>query len=112
MSYKVEGTKITLTRGDTLRVKMVPLMHGTSNVPYIPVPGDAIRFAMKKTYDEEEPLLVMSDIPISTCILHVAPEQTKNIDYGSYVYDVQLTYANGDIDTYIKGTLTLTEEVE
>lgn len=112
MSYKVEGTNITLTRGDTLRVKIVPLMPGKKNVPYTPVPGDKIRFAMKQTFKDDEPVMIMADIPIDDCVLYIRPEQTKSIAYGRYVYDIQLTYADGDVDTFIKGSLTLTEEVD
>lgn len=112
MSYKIDGTNITLTRGDTLRVKMIPLVYGTTDVAYVPEDGDEIRFACKKTFSDDEPVLIMNNIPNDTCMLHLRPEQTKTLSYGKYVYDVQLTYADGEVDTYIKGTLTLTEEAE
>lgn len=112
MSYKVDGTSITLTRGDTLRVKINPLMYGTTDEVYIPQEGDEIRFAMKKSYSDDEEVLILKDIPIDTCVLHLYPEQTKSLAYGKYVYDVQLTYADGAVDTFVKGTFSITEEVE
>jgi hypothetical protein len=34
-------------------------------------------------------------------ILHLEPDDTKGLGFGEYVYDVELTFANGDVDTFI-----------
>ena len=66
---------------------------------------------MKKDYDDEEPLLLIN-IPIDTMILVITPEDTKSLEFGKYVYDVELTKVNGDVDTFItKARIDLTEEV-
>ena len=111
MSYSIDGTTIRLTRGDTLRV--VIDIYTDDDEPYVPVEGDSMRFAMKKSYRDEEPLLV-KDIPMDTRTLHLTPEDTKTLQMPhSYVYDIQLTHSNGDIDTFInKAKIYLTEEVE
>lgn len=80
--------------------------------PYLPIEGDTVRFAMKSSYTEEEPLLV-KDIPIETMKLILEPEDTKALAFGKYVYDVQLTKVTGEVDTFItKGTIKITEEVD
>lgn len=80
--------------------------------PYLPIEGDTVRFAMKSSYTEEEPLLV-KDIPIETMKLVLEPEDTKTLAFGKYVYDVQLTKVTGEVDTFItKGTIKITEEVD
>lgn len=80
--------------------------------PYLPIEGDTVRFAMKSSYTEEEPLLV-KDIPIETMKLILEPEDTKALAFGKYVYDVQLTKITGEVDTFItKGTIKITEEVD
>ena len=33
--------------------------------------------------------------------LYIAPEVTKTLSCGSYVYDIQITFEDGDIDTFI-----------
>ena len=105
MSYNVSGTTITLTRGDTF-------VADVSMGNYIPVEGDKVRFAMKAKYTDETPLLLV-DIPIDTMQLVLNPEDTKNLNFGNYVYDIQLTKANGVVDTFItKATLKITEEVD
>lgn len=106
---KITGKRIVLTRGDTLKATVTMLKpDGTE---YTPESGDSIRFAMKKSFSDET-VLVEKSIPNDTLLLKLDPEDTKNLDFGSYVYDVQLTYANGDVDTFIdRASIELTEEV-
>ena len=109
MSYSVSGTTITLTRGDTFMALIS--ITDSEGVPYVPVEGDSVRFAMKATYGDAEPLLV-KDIPIDTLKLVIDPEDTKKLPFGNYVYDIQLTKASGEVDTFIPtAKLKLTEEV-
>jgi hypothetical protein len=110
MSYSIKKTTITLTRGDTLKaqIKLVD-QYGE---PYEFSPGDVVRFAMKKDYNDET-TLINREIPTDSLILILNPMDTKRLDFGDYVYDIQLTKENGEVDTFItKGTLKLTEEVE
>lgn len=110
MSYSVSGTTITLTRGDTFEA-LVTITKKNGEV-YIPDEGDTVRFAMKATYNDDEPL-ILKDIPIATMMLILTPDDTAELDFGKYVYDIQLTKADGRVDTFItKATLKLTEEVD
>lgn len=62
-------------------------------------------------YNDETPLLI-KEIPIDTMILTLNPEDTKHLPFGKYVYDIELTKATGEVDTFItKAILKLTEEV-
>ncbi len=108
---KISGTTIKMTRGDTLRVTLT-LKDEEGNV-YTPIEGDRIRFAMKRFYDDSE-VLINKQIPNDTLELVLNPEDTKNLPQpSSYVYDMEITYANGDVDTFIdKAKLQLTEEVD
>lgn len=110
MSFKVKKNTIFLTRGDTFKA------HLTINYPdgteYTPVEGDSIRFALKEDVEDEE-CLIWRDIPIDTMLLVIYPEDTKELEFGSYVYDIQLTKANGDVDTFITASkFKITAEVE
>lgn len=110
MSFRVNGTTIYLTRGDTFRA-VITISNPDGSI-YTPQEGDKVRFAMKEDIDSEE-LLIFRDIPIDTMELVLFPGDTKGLEYGNYVYDIQLTKANGDVDTFItKSKLKLTEEVE
>lgn len=109
MSYSVSGTTITLTRGDSFIADIS--ITDQDNNPYVPVAGDAVRFAMKASYEDAEPLLV-KNVPIDTMKLAIDPEDTKELAFGKYVYDIELTKATGEVDTFItKAIFKITEEV-
>lgn len=109
MSYAVNGTKITMTRGDTVRVHFRIYMDDEE---YIPSDGDTVRFAVKHDWEQDEPCL-LKEIPTDTMILTLDPDDTKGMRFGTYWYDVQITFESGDVVTFItKAKLKLTEEVE
>lgn len=110
MSVKISGTTIALTRGDTLKLK-VDIFNPDGSV-YEPVEGDSIRFAMKLKYNDQTPL-ILKDISTSSLELVLDPLDTKDLKQPSeYVYDIQLTHANGDVDTFIANAkFKITEEV-
>lgn len=109
MSYSVNKNNIILTRGDTFKAQIV-IKDKDGNL-YTPQNDDLIEFGVKKNYNTED-FLIKKVIPNDTMILRIDPEDTKSLGYGGYVYDMQLTKANGDVTTFItKASLTLTEEV-
>lgn len=106
---QVNGTTITMTRGDTARISV--FINDESGESYNPGVGDKIRFAMKKSYKDASPL-VLIDIPIDTMELVIEPENTKSLEFGTYYYDIELTTADGTVDTFIyKAKIKIDEEV-
>ena len=101
---------ITLTRGDSLFLQ-VGLKK--NDEPYTPVAGSTLRFAMKSKYtDSDENVVLVKNIPINTLILEFEPEDTKPLVMKkSYVYDIELTDENGFVETFIRGTFKIGEEV-
>ena len=110
MGYTInDKTKqITLIRGDTLKMQVSIFIDKQL---YTPVAGDVIRFAMKQSMSSSK-VLIHKIIPNDTLILHLQPSDTKRLAFGDYVYDIEITFANGDVDTFITGKLTLKPEVE
>lgn len=109
MSFSIYGTTIVLTRGDTFAAR-VSILDSDGN-PYLPQPGDSIRFAMKRSFEDFE-IPLIKEIPTDTMLLVLNPEDTKNLPFGQYAYDIQLTKATGEVDTFInRAKLKLTEEV-
>lgn len=107
---KVSNNKITLTRGDTCRIKLS--LKDSSGNDFVPDDGDVIRFAAKRYYTDPEPVIYII-VPNDTLILEIKPEDTKNLDFGTYVYDMQITFADGTIDTFVsKSMLRIEEEVD
>ena len=109
--YTIKKTTITLTRGDTLKAQ-ISITDPDGN-PYVMQEGDVVRFAAKKHYtDPDEEVQILKEIPSDTLILTLEPEDTKDLDFGEYVYDIQLITAAGEVDTFItKSTLIISEEV-
>jgi len=106
---KIKTIPISLIRGDTLRLQIEIYVD---NEIYTPQEGDVIRFAMKQDYSSPK-TLIRKIIPNDTLILHLEPEDTKNLIFGkSYVYDIEITFANGDVNTFIKGVIKIEPEVE
>ena len=119
MSYSIsESNEIVLTRGDTFRCT-VTLHEQVSGEEYTPVQGDVLRFALKHnkmnstgtSYKDEEPVII-KNIPIDTMLLQLDPEDTKPLPFGDYVYDIEITFEDGTVDTFITTKkFTLTPEV-
>lgn len=110
MSYAISDRNIiTLTRGDTFIARVDIADHAGNE--FVPPEGSTMRFALKADYHDIRPTMVV-DIPTDTMILELKPEHTKCLPFGNYVYDIQLTTADGIVDTIIpKGRLKLSEEV-
>lgn len=119
--HKIEGTTITLTRGDSfapnVEIKRIDEETGEESV-YTPVEGDQIRFAMKhkkmkadgSDYIDEEPLLV-KQIPYDTMVLRLDPSDTKELSFGKYAYDLEIVMADGWTETFLEGTFIVAKEV-
>lgn len=104
----VKKTSISLTRGDSARIGIK--ITTASGEPYIPQEGDKIRFYLKK--DVDSILALEKEISIDDMILNLRPEETKRLSVGDYIYDVELTKSNGDVDTFINcASLTIKAEV-
>lgn len=119
MSSSVSGKTIKLTRGDTLCLKVNIMKDGE---PYEVQTGDVVRFALKRNkikadksgYSDEEPL-ILKELELNeenNLILLLNPEDTKQLPFDTYVYDIEIKFADGSVDTFIdKATFKVTEEV-
>ena len=110
LGYKINDItkKISLTRGDTLRLAID--IYDNNNI-YTPSKNDSIRFAMKKTYASNV-ILIHKDISTDSMILTISPNDTKQLAFGTYVYDIEITFEDGDVDTFISGVFEILPEVE
>lgn len=118
MSCCINGTTINMTRGDTLRVQ-VTIYQGDTEEEYTPDANDVIRFALNRksvgrsgTGPATETPLIRKTVPVDTMILELEPDDTKELAFGSYIYDMEITMADGTVDTFITGgIINLTPEV-
>ena len=105
-----DDNNITMTRGDSALIQIGMTRNGE---PITPVEGEVVRFAVKAKYkDPDDEVLIHKDIPLDTLMLEIEPQDTKPLAMNkTYVYDVEYTDINGRVDTFIKGKLTIDEEV-
>lgn len=98
---KVIGKKIYLTRGDTAYIKVN--IRTPDGQPYTFTKGDEVWFAVKrKTTDNDyliapkilEPQIVEGTendrYPTYEVYLHISPEETDSLPFGTFVYDLSL----------------------
>lgn len=102
----IEDSTIYLTRGDTAYIT-VNLEYNDGS--YEMQTGDTLTLSVKKAVEDTDYAL---QIITDTNTINILPADTKELEYGKYVYDIQLQTAAGEIFTVIeKSPFKLQEEV-
>ena len=118
MDVKIRNKNIVLSmvRGDTegLLVKVIQKDSDgkITNVPL--VSGDTVYFTVKKTSRDTEFLfqVVETNFDNGEALISIYPNDTKNLDFGTYVYDIQVTFSSGAVKTVVpKSDFIITDEV-
>lgn len=91
-----EENHIRLTRGDSAILSLS--IEGENGEPYVPTDADLILLTVKHTTREKAVLIQKR---LMDGAFRLTPEDTKNLDYWRYVYDVQLVQENGFTSTVI-----------
>lgn len=109
----IKGTTIQITRGDSASIAVT--IYNADGTVYHPAAGDSVRFAVKKNYDDPQPV-ILKTIPRDTMRLVLAPSDTKTLEAGQqrgrYHYDIELTKTDGTVDTFIpRADFIVLEEV-
>lgn len=95
-----DGT-IHLTRGDTARLT-VKIHNELYDNEYEIAENDVLRMTVKKGVNDSNPLVQKTITGSSQ--FHIEPKDTSDLNFGKYLYDVELTTANGDVSTIIPPT--------
>jgi hypothetical protein len=106
-----QNQNIYVTRGDTLPLTVQVNKDGE---PYEPQAGDSIRFALSIGYVGMAgyKLILSKAIPTDTLTFELSEDETQALIYPQYNYDVEYTYADGTVDTFISAQLYVLGEVE
>lgn len=131
--FKIDGSKITLTRGDDAVIELS--VFTPDNQVYQPQEGEKARFTVRKKpmYNNSTPPLIEKDFAFATYEskndskeaesngesnesktsfeIRLNSIDTKFIDCGSYLYDVQFCDLKNNLSTICKGVFELTYEV-
>lgn len=98
--FKIQDDFIYLTRGDTA---YITLELEDEEKFYV---GDIVTLSVKRKLKSETEYSLQKSMEVTeegnSSVIKIEPEDTKNLDYGLYFYDIQLTRAsNGDIFTIV-----------
>jgi len=109
---KIEGTDITMIRGDSKDL-YVRCFDGAAHIPF--TKGDKVYFTVKESPVKEEKVLqkVVTDFTDGAAHVEILPKDTKHMKFRrKYVYDVQVTFAGGRVSTIVPPSVFMvTEEV-
>lgn len=103
--FNITNNIMQITRGDSAVFEIE--VYDADDKQYTLQEGDLLEFTVKKNTKASEALIHKIG-----SLIELYPEDTKDLKYGNYVYDVQLTFASGSVDTIITPTaFAILEEV-
>jgi len=103
----VKGTNLAMTRGDSESITVI-----CTSDPF--VSGDTVTMTLRPEVDEAIALQkVVTEFNDGAAVIGIAPADTANLTMDmDYVYDIQVTRANGTVTTLVKPSrFTIEEEV-
>lgn len=111
MSFSVIRNRISITRGDSAQITLTIRDRVTGKL-FVPGPDDRLTFTVKRELSDEAPLVVKTlengiVCREQECLLLLVPEDTAQLPFGAYRYDVELVLASGYTDTVIPPSLFL-----
>lgn len=102
-----QNNTIVLTRGDSAVLKLT-VVDGEGQL-YKIADNDTVIFTIKK-YTTDKDVVLKKTLTDGQIIIN--PQDTENLEYGQYVYDVELTQGSGFVATVIPPTrFVVAEEV-
>ncbi len=105
---QIQGTRIMMTRGDTESLTV----HLDKDRFY---EGDSVTITVRQSFSE--PVALQKTVTVfvdGAAVFGFEPSDTSGMSFGRYVYDIQLTRADGTVKTIItpsRGNFVLEEEV-
>lgn len=92
--FSIKDNTIRLTRGDSAEFDIT--IFDRQGQLYELQEGDKVEFTVKENVYSSAPLIKKTGTQIQ-----IKPEDTASLSYHKYVYDVQVTLADGTVDTII-----------
>lgn len=109
------GLNFTHIKGDTFNAVPFELKINTVAVD---LTGAVIKMQLKKCATDTTPALSLTSVSSAGITITNAAsglfkinEQIINIEPYNYIYDMQFTFASGEVKTYINGQFTITQDI-
>lgn len=113
---EIYENNIVMTRGDTEAIEVFLEDEGGLLFPF--QAGDKVWFTVSHkedngTIDDQifQKYATGDDFEEGVAKWKINPEDTHGLESREFFYDVQITFANGDVKTLIKGTFKVSTEV-
>lgn len=98
-----DNRDLWITRGDDIFLDLELRQPSFPYDKYELGEKDFSLFSVRKTRDEDiddnNPILFQ--VPVTNGKIHISPEDTETLDFGDYIYDIQITFSDGSINTVI-----------
>ena len=94
--FEIKDNQITLTRGDS--AKMLIELTQADGTEYPMQKGDVLTFTLRKKVESTGKLI---EKIFNEKHIEFIPEDTVDLDFGNYVYDVVLTTSAGEVYTVV-----------
>ena len=110
--FSIDGTDITLTRGDTFITLVSIYKDGKA---YTLDQADIVEFSMRKKQKLPDgdgypkKIIISKTVPNETLLLRIDANETKGLKTGEYIYNIRLK-SEGQVDTFIEGEFVITAE--
>lgn len=97
----VDGNNMKMIRGDSETIS-ISFLDKDKN-PYVFSQGDVIYFTVKKSINTKRTAIqkIVDDFPDGELRISIKPSDTSDLEYGSYVYDIQYNKHDGTVKTII-----------
>lgn len=92
---KIKNNVITITKGDSASIKVT--LRTEDGEEYVMHEGDKLIMTVRKKF--ESPVLIQ--IESATNIIDLFPKDTKCLEKGPCVYDIELQTSAGDVFTVV-----------
>ena len=101
----VSGTNLKITRGDTGSIRVAVSDAAGETIPL--EDGDMIELTVRLYLGAPKKTLYkkVTEFVNGEALITIHPEDTSNLKFKTYVYDIQLTRANGQVQTIVKPSL-------
>ena len=95
------GTDLKMIRGDSGSITLE--IEDQNSEKYEFQEGDIVYLTVKESPKKEEIILqkIITIFPENKATIDIEPQDTSHLGYRSYVYDIQLTMANGRVKTVV-----------
>lgn len=106
----VRGTNITMNRCDSVYITVTVRKNDGTEMEL--GEGDTLYFAAKRKATDKDYAIAPKPLLNENGhgVLELCPEDTEQLEFGTYIYDVQLVTAGGTVSTVIKPSQLVIEE--